>query len=100
MASKATPGWLAERLNVEEGRELILALENDKYDAARQVADSLFCSVVSIGKFGDRVALGYKVVYLPLGKEFWIWGSDRQISNFEVHVSFTRQIATQLGSCC
>jgi len=92
--------WITWRMDVDAGQSEILALEQKEENIAQSIAVAFFCSVGSAKKFGDHVALGYRVTCYRTGKQFWMWGADRQMKDGEIEAFFRRQIETNLVADC
>jgi len=93
--------WFDRRIyDRAEDLKVILALGQHEQGIVQKAAELFGCSILSTGKFGDRIAVGYRVACDATGKEFWVWGSDRQMNDSEIYSSFVHQFAAQLAASC
>ena len=100
VAKTSFPDWLANRMDVDAGQKAILASEEREKNIAQNLAAILDCSVTSAEKFGDRIAVGYRIACNRVGKEFWIWGSDRPMNQIELEAYLRQQIEAKLVADC
>ena len=93
------PDWLASRMDIAAGQKAIFASEENQKSTAQDLAVVLGCSVTSAQKFGDRLAIGYRITSNLADQEFWIWGADRPMNQAEIEAYLRRQIEANLAAC-
>ncbi|HTW59492.1 MAG TPA: hypothetical protein VMD99_15285 [Terriglobales bacterium] len=99
MAEKI-PVLFAKLMDVDAGRSEVLARERKEGGIAQLFAIAASCSAGAPKKFGEHVAAGYRVKCNHTGREFWVWGADRQMNDIEIAALFRRQIEAKLIPDC